>query len=187
MTIGFPTGPTANVTTYTKGNRTWIWTGSAWKLQGSTVGPTGPAGATGATGSGTTGPTGYTGPAGSGSTGPTGAPGVTGPAGATSYITFYQAGNIATTYTGTSRYYPPKNISISKVYANVGTAPAGGFAFIIKKNGVNTGYTFTFTNGTYIMTAVTVSITLTTTDYLTLDITAGTSRDLKLELEFTYT
>lgn len=56
MSIIFPTGPTANVTTYTLGTRTWIWTGQAWKITATTItGPTGP------TGSSITGPTGPTG------------------------------------------------------------------------------------------------------------------------------
>jgi hypothetical protein len=56
MSIIFPTGPTANVTTYTLGTRTWIWTGQAWKIVATTItGPTGP------TGSSITGPTGPTG------------------------------------------------------------------------------------------------------------------------------
>lgn len=59
MSIIFPTGPTANVTTYTLGTRTWIWTGQAWKITTTTVqGPTGPSGDIGPTGPSVTGPTG---------------------------------------------------------------------------------------------------------------------------------
>lgn len=57
MSITFPTtGLTPNVTTYTLGTRTWIWTGQGWKITTTTVtGPTGPSGSTGPTGP--TGPT----------------------------------------------------------------------------------------------------------------------------------
>jgi hypothetical protein len=38
MSLNFPsTGLTPNVTTYTLGNRTWLWTGSAWKIQNSNI------------------------------------------------------------------------------------------------------------------------------------------------------
>jgi hypothetical protein len=71
MTISFPTGPTANVTTYTVGTNTWIWTGTAWKVYNTAFGPTGATGPTGAP-STVTGPTGWTGPSVTGPTGPTG-------------------------------------------------------------------------------------------------------------------
>ena len=88
MTISFPTGPTANVTTYTVNTNTWIWTGTAWKVYNTAFGPTGPAGpsVTGPTGaSGSNGATGPTGASGTSITGPTGASGasITGPTGAT--------------------------------------------------------------------------------------------------------
>jgi hypothetical protein len=55
MSIVFPnTNLTANVSTYTLGTRTWLWSGQGWKITTTTVtGPTGPTG-----GSGPTGPTG---------------------------------------------------------------------------------------------------------------------------------
>jgi hypothetical protein len=56
MSIVFPTGPTANTTTYTLGTRTWIWTGQAWKIVATTItGPSGSTGPTGPTGAGSTG------------------------------------------------------------------------------------------------------------------------------------
>ena len=78
MAINFPTSPVLNET-YTEGQRTWKFNGTAWDLDTSLlpVGPTGP------TGPGGTGPTGPTGPQGDPSTvaGPTGPQGPAGPTG----------------------------------------------------------------------------------------------------------
>lgn len=82
MPINFPDSPALN-DTYTEGARTWVWNGSVWKSQGTTIGPQGPTGATGSQGpTGPTGPQGATGPTGvtgsQGETGPTGPTGATG-------------------------------------------------------------------------------------------------------------
>jgi len=74
MPITFPTsGLTANVTTYTYGGLTWLWTGSVWQSVGS-VSVQGIQGTQGL--QGTIGLQGFTGSA--GGTGPTGAQGLTG-------------------------------------------------------------------------------------------------------------
>ena len=58
MAINFPsTGLTSNVTTYSAGDRTWLWTGAYWKAISTTVGYTGSA----STVIGFTGSIGYTG------------------------------------------------------------------------------------------------------------------------------
>ena len=81
--INFPDTPSLN-DTFTVGDRTWIWNGTAWQVV-STSGPEGPTGPTGPAGqNGDTGPTGPTGP--EGPTGPTGATGPTGPVGVTSEV-----------------------------------------------------------------------------------------------------
>jgi hypothetical protein len=204
MTIGFPTGPTANVTTYTKGNRTWIWTGSAWKLQGSTVGPTGPAGATGATGSGGTGPTGWTGPS---ITGPTGAAGPTGPAGSGggggggyNYVTFRQTGLILATVSAQVRWYPPATATVDKIDAFSATAAGGasGLQFKLYKYTAATttlaevvtgtsGNIITITAGAYHSSVITLgsSITVLVDDYLQFAIVGGTGSDVTLRVRYT--
>jgi hypothetical protein len=80
--INFPDAPDVD-DVFTSGSRSWVWTGSAWKLASASVGPSGPTGPTGATGdTGPTGPVGDTGPQGpTGATGPTGGTGPTGPTG----------------------------------------------------------------------------------------------------------
>jgi hypothetical protein len=51
MPINFPSSPNTN-DLYVYGDVVWIWTGSAWSVQSTSVaiGPTGPTGPTGATG-----------------------------------------------------------------------------------------------------------------------------------------
>jgi hypothetical protein len=95
-----------------------------------------------------------------------------------------QPGVIAAPLTGAARYYPPRAVTFSKIYANLSTPAVGDFTFVLNKNGVNTGYTFTVSNGGYVMTPVVVSIALATTDYLSIDISTGTSSDLRVELEY---
>jgi hypothetical protein len=54
MPANFPTtGLTPNVTTYTYSGRTWLWTGTAWKSQGTIQGIIGATGAQGIQGPGT--------------------------------------------------------------------------------------------------------------------------------------
>ena len=99
------------------------------------------------------------------------------------YINLSMSGVITPPFTGVARFYPPKNITIIKVLANLGTAPtSGGLSFIIKKNGTSIGTTFTLTS--ILMTPVVVSIALATTDYLTLDVSGSAASDLFLTLEY---
>ncbi len=61
MAIDFPNSPSIN-DTYTVDSRTWVWTGTAWRIVTASVGPTGPTGPAGYEGSdGPTGPAGQDG------------------------------------------------------------------------------------------------------------------------------
>jgi hypothetical protein len=68
MAVDFPSNPEID-DSYSSGSRTWVWTGTAWRLVTASVGPTGPTGPEGPAGSagsdgvdGAVGPTGPTGP-----------------------------------------------------------------------------------------------------------------------------
>jgi hypothetical protein len=100
------------------------------------------------------------------------------------YVSVNQVGAIASPMIGTNRYYPPVGLTVTNVYASLGTPSNTTFTFIIKKNGVDTGYNFSFTAGSYTMTPVSVNITVNATDYLTMDITAGTGSDLRVEMKY---
>jgi hypothetical protein len=70
MAIDFPNSPSIN-DTYTVDSRTWVWTGTAWRIVTASVGPTGPTGPAGYEGSdGPTGPAGEDGKFFTGSTPP---------------------------------------------------------------------------------------------------------------------
>jgi len=103
--------------------------------------------------------------------------------GTVGYINLSMAGTITPPFTGTARFYSPKNITIDTVLANLGTAPTNGnLIFTIKKNGTSIGTTFTLSS--VLMTPVTVNISLTTTDYLTLDVSGGSATDLSVKLKY---
>jgi hypothetical protein len=100
------------------------------------------------------------------------------------YVNLNMPGSITAPFTGVARYYPINTILITTVYANLGTAPSGNFTFLIKKNGVSIGTTFTMSG--VVMTPVSVNVSLTTSDYLTLDITGVNGSDLSIKLKYTY-
>lgn len=103
----------------------------------------------------------------------------------TGYINLSQTGSITSPYSGTARFYPPKNLTITRVNANLSDSPVGTpLTFIIKKNGTSIGTTFSIPTTSPVMTPVTVSVALTTTDYLTLDITGGSGSDLFVSIAY---
>lgn len=105
-------------------------------------------------------------------------------AAAKKYFTFVQTGTITTPVSGTARSYPTANCTITNVYASLGTAASDTFTFVLKKNGSTVG-TYNMSAGTYRMGATAASVSLTTSDYLTINITAGTgATDLKVDLEY---
>jgi len=104
----------------------------------------------------------------------------------TRYLNLSLIGDIAPPSTGNARFYPPENITITRVYANVSLAPAGGnFTFVIKKNGLSLSPTFTVNSGQFTMTPVTVNISVTTADYLTVDTTGAGTSNLNIKMEYT--
>jgi len=142
-------------------------------------GTTGYAGSMGSNGTtGATGAVGFTGSA--GGQGPAGAPGTPGGG----YLNLIMAGALTAPIAGTARFYPPTNLTVNTVYANLSANPTNGnLTFIIKKNGTSIGTTFSLS--TALMTAVSTTIALTTTDYLTVDITGSAmASDLHIKLKY---
>jgi hypothetical protein len=100
------------------------------------------------------------------------------------YITMAMPGDITPPFVGIARFYPPDNISINTIYANLSASPtSGNFNFDIKKNGVSINATCTMS--TALMTPVEVSVSLTTEDYLTLDVSGSNASDLNVKLRYT--
>jgi len=104
------------------------------------------------------------------------------------YISLTMTGVITVPYTGTSRFYPPRAMTLSTVYANLSTAATGAnFTYIIKKNGTSIGNTFTITQNQTVMTPANISVSLATTDYLTLDVNGASATDLFVRIKYTNT
>jgi hypothetical protein len=103
------------------------------------------------------------------------------------YITMNQSGTITVPVTGTARLYPPSSLTISNVYASLSTTSSSTFTFQLLKNGSVVG-TYNISSGTNKMTVTAANISLTTTDYLTVNVTAGTgASDLRIDLEYLVT
>ena len=103
------------------------------------------------------------------------------------YITMNQSGTITVPVTGTARLYPPSSLTISNVYASLSTVSSSTFTFQLLKNGSVVG-TYNISSGTNKMTVTAANISLTTTDYLTVNVTAGTgASDLRIDLEYLVT
>jgi len=98
------------------------------------------------------------------------------------YITMHTTGNISAS-TGTSRYYPPGNVNINNVSASLSTAPTANMTFQLCKNGSNVG-AFTISANSYTLTKTSANITLSTSDYLTVNIVSGDGNDLRMDLQY---
>jgi hypothetical protein len=78
--------------------------------------------------------------------------------------------------TGTMRWYPDRSITLSQVYFSLGTAGTGTTTITVKKNGTAIGGTApAATSGQFKSSTQTTTDTLTTSDYLTVDVAAGAS------------
>jgi hypothetical protein len=103
------------------------------------------------------------------------------------YITMSQTGSITVPTTGTARLYPPSSLTISNVYASLSTTSSSTFTFQLLKNGSSVG-TYNISASTNKMTTTAASISLLTTDYLTINVTAGAgASDLRIDLEYNQT
>ena len=112
----------------------------------------------------------------------TGSSGAQGPAGS-GFINLSMVGTVAPPFNGSARFYPPNDVNINTVYANLSSTPTGGnLNFVIKKNGNSIGTTFTLSSA--LMTPVSVNFAVATTDYITLDVSGGTAADLYVRLKY---
>ena len=96
------------------------------------------------------------------------------------FITITQPGSVYPS-TGSSRFYSPKNINI--VYMSASQGSASGVSFSIVKNGT-VAASGNIAGGSYQMTAVSTNISLTTADYLTINVNSGSTSDLVVYLQY---
>jgi hypothetical protein len=142
---------------------------------GGPTGPQGPSGPSGPSG----GPQGPQGPSGAGPTGPSGpsgpSGGPTGPSGPAAILskTYNMVGPL-TIQTGTTRFYPPANVTLKSAYFTVGTSPTSGNSTVsIIKNNTTTLNTINIIIGNYISTNTAISSTLKTNEFLTVTTSAS--------------
>jgi hypothetical protein len=103
----------------------------------------------------------------------------------TRYFALNQPGYVAGAMTGQSRFYPAENITITQISASVSEAVTNATVqFKLFKNGSDTGSTYTINIGDTQLSATNVTISLTTTDYLTLNMVAGTAFDLRVNFKY---
>lgn len=100
------------------------------------------------------------------------------------YMTMVQSGTITAPFTGLARAYPPIDITISSMKASVGTTPSADLVFDLMKNGVSV-QSFTIVAGEYTASQSGLTISVTTTDYLSINIVSGTGAS-DLKVDFTY-
>lgn len=103
------------------------------------------------------------------------------------YITLNQPGTLTFPFTGVARVYPTANLNITFLYATLGTASTANLVFSVKKNGTLVD-SYTIPSNTNRLEQTNTSISLTTSDYLTVDLVSGeAATDLQIDFEFTYT
>jgi len=85
--------------------------------------------------------------------------------------------------TGAVRWYPPRAMTISKVSAWMSGTSSVDVVVNVKKNGT-TAQSITITAGNVSATPVSASISLATTDYVTIDIGSGYGNDLVVQLDY---
>jgi hypothetical protein len=103
------------------------------------------------------------------------------------FINLNMPGILNTPFTGTSRYYPTTSITLGTVYANLSASPSANLQFVLLKNGANIGNSFIITTSSPIMTPVVTSgVSLTTSDYLTLNLLGSeiTAADLWVRISY---
>lgn len=103
------------------------------------------------------------------------------------FVNLNMPGTLNVPFTGTSRYYPTTSITLGTVYANLSASPSANLQFVILKNGANIGNSFIITTSSPVMTPVVLSgVSLTTNDYLTLNLLGSeiTAADLWVRISY---
>lgn len=88
------------------------------------------------------------------------------------------AGNLTTTV-GSVRYYPHATMTISGFYITIGSPLTAAGTFTIRKNGTSVA-TGALPVSTYFIPTTAISFTLTSSDYITVDYTAYTGKDMAI-------
>ena len=87
---------------------------------------------------------------------------------------------------GNMRWYPDRSITLSEVYFSLGVAGGSTAQIDVKKNGVSifSGTYPTVTAGNNLSSTVAVSTTLTTSDYLTVDVLQASGSNAVVVIQY---
>lgn len=109
--------------------------------------------------------------------------GIQGPAGQ-KYITFNMPGTTISPYLGTSKFFPPFNGTVMYVNSNVSSAPTDtAVVFQVAKNGTSIG-SITIPIGDLKSANTAVTTSITTADYLSINLVAGTVTNLVVNITY---
>ena len=97
----------------------------------------------------------------------------TGGGGSSTQVKTYNFVGLLSIATGSLRWYPDATLTLSSMIFSVSTPPSGGSAVVVlKKNGSSVG-TATISSGNYYSSSVSLTGSITTSDYLTVDVTSS--------------
>lgn len=109
--------------------------------------------------------------------------GIQGPA-AQKYITFNLPGTTIGPFQGTTRFYPPFNCTVQYATANTSAVPIdSAITLQVQKNGGSIG-TISIPIGSYTSANTAITTSLTTSDYLSINITNGTATNLVVSIAY---
>ena len=88
--------------------------------------------------------------------------------------------------TGTIRWYPGKVVTLKSVFISVSSAPSNAITIDVLKSGVSIfpGTKPTIASGNFASTLMALNVSMTGSDYLTIDILGGNGSDLSVRLEY---
>jgi hypothetical protein len=93
-------------------------------------------------------------------------------------------GTLYTPLTGSSRYYPINNITINTIYYNFSQASTSSVSFSVLVNGTIIN-TYTINAGVYNGSITSLTIAVSNTSYVTINVNSGNGSDLTLRFAYT--
>lgn len=91
-----------------------------------------------------------------------------------------------TPMTGTARWYPGRPVTLTSVFMMVTGTPTSTLTIDVKKNGtsIHTGAKPSINAGSNTSSMIPLSVSMTGSDYLTIDIVSGNGSDLAVRIEY---
>lgn len=97
-------------------------------------------------------------------------------------VQLFTSGNVSV-ITGTTRWYPPSDITVESITLRTGTAPTSTLTIVARKSGTIVD-TITLPSGQNKIVS-TVPFDLTVDDYITVDVTTASGKDMTVMFNYT--